>query len=257
MIHLVIVTYSHLIHIKKKENLNKTNFVIFKSKKFKMDTENTQLTIGSETISQVQSTKFLGLHLDSCLNWSTHIKNLCSKLSKNLHLLRNVKKTLPYWAMRKLYFAYINCHITYGLSLWGSMCSKADLNRVTVLQKKAIRVISNSKYNAPTDPLFRKFNILKINDTISLELCKLSYQVSKNKLPQPILNMFQTGSQNHQYNTRNRDNPTVPKHKSALYNQSFLCRAPILFSNLNDDTKNVRTLKSLTKKFKKTKISNY
>jgi len=129
--------------------------------------------------------------------------------------------------MRTLYYAYFHSHINYGLSIWGSMCYKRDLNRVKIQQKKAVRTVGNAKFNAHTDPLFKKYNILKIDD------------------------LFNTGTDFHQYNTRNKNNPVVAKHKSSVYNKSFLCRCPSLFTNLTDDLKNCKTIKSFTKKYRK------
>ena len=41
-----------------------------------------------------------------------------------------------------------------------------------------------------TDPVFKKLRIMKIEDLIKFELCKLAYQVKENLLPKPILDLF-------------------------------------------------------------------
>ena len=47
-----------------------------------------------------------------------------------------------------------NSYIDYGILLWGSAAQTA-LKPIDVLQKKALRIITNSAYNAHTDPLFK------------------------------------------------------------------------------------------------------
>ena len=52
------------------------------------------------------------------------------------------------------------------------------INRLNILQKKAIRIITKSRYNAHTSPLFKNLNILKLDDLYKkkpntlLEICK-------------------------------------------------------------------------------------
>ena len=47
-----------------------------------------------------------------------------------------------------------------------------------------------AKYNDNTAPIFKKLNILCMEDLIELELVKLSFQFVKNKLPPPIMALF-------------------------------------------------------------------
>ena len=50
------------------------------------------------------------------------------------------------------------------------------------IQKRAVRIISKSKYNAHTDPLFKKLGILKAQDIFTLNCLKL-YKFCSNALP--------------------------------------------------------------------------
>ena len=62
-----------------------------------------------------------------------------------------------------LYFAMIHPHISYGILAWGN-ATQTTLKRTMTLQKRALRTINNVSYNSHTDPLFKKSNILKLND---------------------------------------------------------------------------------------------
>ena len=41
------------------------------------------------------------------------------------------------------------------------------------LQKRAIRIVANSKYNAHTEPLFKLFRILKLSDVLILQTIRV------------------------------------------------------------------------------------
>ena len=56
-------------------------------------------------------------------------------------------------------------------------------HKVLTLQKKAIRLISNSSYISHTNPLFIQHKLLKIGDLFKLKLLKLYYKLSYNLLP--------------------------------------------------------------------------
>ena len=67
----------------------------------------------------------------------------------------------------------------YGI-LWG----KSDnVNKIAKLQKKAIRTISFSRPIAHTEPLFKRFNLLKCNDINTLKLRHFFYKLSNDSLP--------------------------------------------------------------------------
>ena len=75
-------------------------------------------------------------------------------------------------------FCLIASYINYGLLLWG-----VESKRIELLQKKAIRLITNSSYTAHTTPLFIELGLLKIQDMFKLKLLKFYYKLSSNLLP--------------------------------------------------------------------------
>ena len=237
-------------------NIMKTNYIIFKPQSLKVDTD-VEFTFQDEPINQVKSTKFLGIIVDENLTWNEHLKHVCNQLSKGLFVLRTIKNCLPTWTKKMLYYSYFYSHLTYGLSLWGPMCAMSFSNRIFLAQKKAIRLIDNVPYNAESAPLFKKYKLLRFSDIVSLDLSKLAFSYSRNLLPSPIMGLFNRGSDFHHYNTRGRQNPLVSKHKSTIFNKSFLCKSPILLSNLSDDLKNSKHLHSFAGKFKKSTFQEY
>ena len=101
-----------------------------------------------------------------------------------------------------LYNTLILPHFNYCIMAWGYQC-----NRIIKLQKRALRIISKSKYNAHTEPLLKLHNILKIPDILTLQTLKFFYKFNKNELPAYMQNWpLITSNAIHQHNTRRADN---------------------------------------------------
>ena len=66
----------------------------------------------------------------------------------------------------------------HGILLWGH-----EATRIYKLYKKAVRTISMSKYNAHTEPIFKKLQFLKLNNIFKLQQLKFYYKLIKGDLP--------------------------------------------------------------------------
>ena len=240
-------------------NLAKTKWILFQSRFSDANdtSENYELRFGNELISGVCSVKFLGLQLDEHLEWTDHFKILHGKLSRANYMLSSVKNILPTSCLKSLYYALFHSHLNYGLLVWGTTMLCCHQKKLITAQKKAIRHVSNKKYNAHTDGLFVKLAILKFSDAVDLELLKMMYLHSKNELPEPLQSIFQINRDIHSYNTRHRDDPVIiPRHYAPL-DKSFLCKAPLLWSGINFEVKSLPTLSSFKRNIKKSKIRLY
>ena len=104
---------------------------------------------------------------------------------------------MPLNILRTLYNSLIFPHLQYAILNWGFVC-----NRLYKLQKRAIRFISNSKYNAHVEPLLKQLNLLKLDDIFKINLLKLYFKYKSNMLPSYHMEMFKPHAQNQRYNLR-------------------------------------------------------
>ena len=140
-------------------------------------------------ISVSTSTKFLGIHIDENLSWKRHICQLNSKIARASFAINQVKNVLPKESLKTLYVALIQPHINYGILAWGN-ASLSTLNKTNILQKRILRTINKVKYNTHTDPLFRKSEILKLNDLYVYNILIFMFEYCQNKLPPSFQSMF-------------------------------------------------------------------
>ena len=93
-------------------------------------------------------------------------------------------------------------HLNYSTLAWGH-----SLDRISTLQKKAIRCICNTNFLSHTEPLFKILNTLKLKDILRMKALKFYYRYINNQLPLYFNNMFLTQTATHSHNTRYRDVP--------------------------------------------------
>ena len=99
---------------------------------------------------------------------------------------------------RPLYNSLIVPHINYCITAWGF-----HRNRITIIQKKAIRIITASSYISHTEPLFKQLNLLKVEDILTLQELKFYFKYNQGILPKYLQNWnFIPNSKIHNHNTR-------------------------------------------------------
>jgi len=138
-----------------------------------------------------QKIKFLGVFIDPFLSFRDHIHHLNSKLSTGLFFLRSVKNILNCKALKSLYYSLIYCHIIYAIHVY---CSANDglLNMIYKKQKMAVRLITNSSYNAHTEPLFKKLCILPFPKLCEFFKIQFMHSFKQEFLPVSFNNTWQT-----------------------------------------------------------------
>ena len=114
------------------------------------------IEVGDLTIPWVQEIKFIGLHIDSMLNWIHHYNLLYNKILLNKKLLTLSQNMLMVQTKLAIYYAHIHSHLNYAILVWGSMLSKNKLDRLFKVQKECMRSISNVGKTAHTDPIFKQ-----------------------------------------------------------------------------------------------------
>ena len=185
------------------------------------------ISINGTTIPMVDHTKFLGVYLDSDLSWNTHVNYVLDKIWGNKRLLACGRNLLDNHSLKNIYYAHIHSHLTYGITVWGSMTSKTQLNDLKKVQNQCIRIINKESITSDITGQYEKLKVLKLDQLVKLQLCKLGHMISHNQLPTPIHNMFESkgGRKTHHYPTKGKHIPNIQTHSSEIFNKSFMCRS--------------------------------
>ena len=171
------------------------------------------IKINGTSIDRVRCFNFLGITLNENLTWNDHINKISNKISRNIGILNNLKNLLPEKPKLHIYNSLVLSHLNFGILLWGHKCE-----RVLKLQKKAVRIVKNVKFNAHTEPIFKNLNLLRIDDILKLQELKFYFKSRNNLLPFylqniPLLHINEI----HYHNTRGYREMRYPliKHEYA------------------------------------------
>lgn len=154
-------------------------------------------------LEEINTTQYLGISLDDKLSWTAHINSLCSKLSTGIFVIRRMKNVGDMMTAKTAYHALFESHLRYGIAVWGGT-TVGNLQRALVLQKRAIRILSDLQPRATCREAFRELKILTVINLYILEA--ITYVHIKE--PESA----RRGLQMHQYNTRHANNYCLPVH---------------------------------------------
>ena len=214
------------------------------------------IKIGSECLSRVKETKFLGVILDQRLSWSPHILNIKSKVAKTIGILHKARQTLGRRYLISLYNTLILPYFTYCKIIWGGS-NDTTLRPILQLQKKAVRCICNlSKYSS-TSSYFKQIGILKLKELHKYANLIFMYNFKKRSLPNIFDDYFKYNHEIHRYATRQSHNFHVPKYKSNLSKCFIRYNGAITWNEYENKIPSNVSISTFKKNIKRLFIQNY
>jgi exonuclease III len=138
-------------------NFSKTHFLEFRPTI--QDKPNMLIHHNNNYITNAFQTKFLGLTIEVTLSWKEHIDQLIKRMSSASYALRQIKHYLPIETLKIIYFAHIHTIMSYGIIFWGN---SPHAKKVFILQKKIIRIITNTSPRESCREIFKNMQIMTL-----------------------------------------------------------------------------------------------
>ena len=181
---------SWLIANKLSLNIDKTNYIIFHPPQ-KVTNYRMRLFITNKVIKQENCIKYLGIYIDSNLNWKHHILHISKKIKRCIGILSKLRHFVNISVLIQVYYSLIYPFLTYALVTWGNTYS-TSLKPLITLQKKAVRIMTFSDFKAHSSPLFLKLGLLKFSDLIYVQNALFMYDFYKDSLPSAFDDFFES-----------------------------------------------------------------
>lgn len=222
-------------------NTEKTQYIIIKNPQNSFKFVKT-ITINDSTISSTDAIKFLGITIDSKLNWAKHIDNLRVKLRQSTSLIYIASTFLPTNVLILLYNSLINSQLVYCIEAWGNAPS-IYLNKITTIQKRILRIIFHKHPKTHAAPLFAKANILPIKELYKHRICLLAFSELRQKNKSGLLPA---------YNLRNFDvTLPVPNFLTACGQRQVAYQASVTWNSLPAELRRVVDRQSFSSALKR------
>ena len=238
-------------------NVMKTKYILFHKPRKKIDRRKIEIKIDNNNIEEVSHIKFLGAYIDNNLTWKTHLSKKANQILRVNGILTRLKNFTPTAILKTIYNSLIAPQITYAITSWGNTNSK-EIKRLTILQKRAIRTITKSRYNSHTNKLFKNLKLLKIPDIYNTSCAKFYYRVKSKLVPQYFQQQLPRNTEIHSHFTRNNINLHTFNHSSEFKKQLINVKIPQIWNALPPDIKNINSsMKYFDFKIKNHYISTY
>ena len=139
------------------------------------------LSLDGSGIKQVESARFLAVHIDENINWKYHVSHVYSKIGKLSGILCRARH-LPRVVIRSLYYALIYPYLCYRNIAWGNTYT-TRLEPIRRLQQKIVRIITFSKFKEHTSPLFKELLISPLDIIKNKAIALFMFKYFNNNLP--------------------------------------------------------------------------
>ena len=144
----------------------KAEMAIFKCKRKKFH-DIVKIKLCGQRVYPTPSVKYLSVKIDQHLTWQHHVNDLSVELNGANTLLLKIRKFVYDKTLGSNYFATFESNLNYCLFVRVQIYNV--INRLVILQKKALRIMNFQPRNSYTSPLFRKSSVLKFKDKINLK----------------------------------------------------------------------------------------
>ena len=183
--------------------------------------------------------KFLGIYIDPNNDYKHHVKTVIKKLSTALYFIRTAKSFLTQKSLQFIYYSLFHSHLIYGIQIW-SCCTQNLINNIFKLQKKAVRIICNAKYNSHTESLFKQCKILPLPSLIEFFKLQFMQQYIRGHLPISFNDVWITlearrEAENVEYLLRNSENFYMPLSRLFTLDNHPYFAFPRIWQNFKEE----------------------
>ena len=172
------------------------------------------------------------MYIDSSLDWKKQIQEISKKVSRSLGVIKCCKRFLPFDTLKCLHNSILDPHFRYCSPVWG-VAGATEISHLQKLQNRTARIITNSRYDAPSDNLIKQLGWRKIDERLQYESRVMVYKSITGLAPNCLHDLFIRNIANPSYELRKAGTDLqIPKQNTANGQKGFLFRGAKLWNSL-------------------------
>ena len=150
-----------------------------------------QIKLGSKSLKQVSSMRYLGVIIDDKLKWNEHIAHITKRVNINNARLRRTKKTLSQSLRLKIHNAISVPIIDYASTVWGNFTQGINDEICRIEHMSARAISSNYDFiNTRGASLMTDLNMTTFKTRFQYNLSLLMFKAIHGLVPDHIANMI-------------------------------------------------------------------
>lgn len=229
---------------KLKLNVSKTKCMVIGYTSMLM---NPHIKINNDEIECVKSIKYLGVIIDSKLNFNEHCDYVCKKIAKKLAFLGRIRSKVSKACAINIYNTIILPHFNYCSTIL-FLCNQQQLQRLQILQNRGMRIILKCGIRTHIRDMLNKLKWMNIRNCLTYNALVLIFKLKNNLLPSYMQRHIDyVGGY---YYLRNRGDFRLPLYRKTSTQNSLLYKGTQVFNNLPSNIKNELRLSIFKKKIK-------
>jgi len=209
---------------------------------------------GNEVLLNVDSCKYLGVHIDKHMSWNHQIDQLSKELNSKIWNLSRLRSFLPFNTLLDIYKSLIQPKIDYAITIWG-YTNEYNLERIQRLQNRAARVIFDNFdfVNTRGIDLVAKLGIMNIKQRRDYFMALLMYKsihgLAPNYLCNEIIMEIEVADRISRHINENDVHANPPD--LVITQNAFSCMGPVVWNKLPNLLKECTSLATFKIKAKK------
>jgi hypothetical protein len=247
-----------LLYNKLALNLNKTKYIIISLKPV---IYRQLININNFYIEEVQHFKYLGIFINSRLNYNEQMEYINSRLSMFKDISCRLSLSFNFSASVTFYYSHIYSLIIYGIHIWGARLISSDRYKNVINKHKAILRNLFYKFSTPfccIRCLQKKFNLLDICDIYKIHLATLVYRSFICEVGSVHLrNLINACIRDNVHETRSRDDFKLPYCRVDALKNNYTIMALKIWNTIPKVIRMSNSLKKFKTDYSLFLINNY
>jgi hypothetical protein len=200
-----------------------------------------KITLDNEHLAITETTKYLGMWLDSTLSFECHVNDVCKRAAMALGTIGRIKRLLPKTTRATLVNAVVTPIFDYGAVVYRNI-SVAATERLQQMQNRSAKLILGVKNNFPSDEALKQLSWLPLNQRRDVQFATETFKAVRLLGPKSISELLVRKEKIHSHRTRGELHKTGVNSRYGL--ESFTFQSAKLWEKLPANLKNARNLSS-------------
>ena len=211
-----------------------TQEVIFSKKSLKAS--HPVLYFNRTPVIRCSHQKHLGVYLDKKLSFHQHIKEIITKASKGIDVIKKLNNILPRKVLLTIYKSFVRPHLDYGDILYHQPYNEIINSKLGSIQYNDTLAITGTIKGTSRSKLYKGLGRESLKSRRTLRHLCAFHKLVSNRLPTYLFNLIPQST--HAYQNRTSSNIPTYQCRTDTFKHSFFPWAVVEWNKIHSDIGN-------------------